>query len=186
MSAAPTRAPSLLDVAAAASLTLSSVAIVGLPPVSTEFALSTSSSAVAVTVALFGAIGLVVCWIVASFHSTRVLPGVLLFVAGIGLWVVTVFVADPALGWRVGASTVGLASELLVAAGWFVLRGYPAKVFPALLFLVAGAVLVYLAPTLGVLITGLLGGPAATFAVALLVLRTGRPRRQPSVTSAAL
>jgi ABC-type uncharacterized transport system permease subunit len=186
MSVAPSRAPSLLDVAAAASLTLSSVAIVGLPPVSTEFGISTSASAVAVTLALFGTIGLVVCWIVGSLHSTRVLLGVLLFAAGIALWVVTMFVAEPVLGWRMAASTVGLASELLVTAGWFVLRGYPAKVFPALLFLVAGAVLVYLSPSLAVLVAGLVGGPVATFTVALLVLRAGRPRRQPSATSAAL
>lgn len=186
MRAASPRAPGLLDVAAAASLTLSSVAIVGLPPVSTEFALSTSSSAVVVTLALFGTIGLVVCWIVGSLHSTRVLPGVLLFVAGIALWVVTVFVAEPVLGWRVAASTVGLASELLVTAGWFVLRGYPAKVFPALLFLAVGAVLVCLSPSLAVLVAGLVGGPVATFTLALLVLRAGRPRRQPSATSAAL
>lgn len=186
MSRAAVRGPGLLDVAAGVSLTLASVAIVGLPPVSTDFALSTTASAVAVTIALLGAMGLLGCMIAGSFHSTRILPGVLLFAGGMALWVVTVFVAEPVLGWRVGAATIGLLSELLVAAGWFVLRGYPAKVFPVLVLLVGGAVVLYLATTLPVLIVGLTAAPLATFAVALLVLRLGRPARQPSATSAAL
>ncbi len=186
MSPVPVRAPGLLDVAAAVSVTLSSVAIVGLPPTTIDFGLSTAATGIAVTIALLGTVGLVACWIAGSLHSTRAIPGVLLFAAGIALWVVMVLVADPALGWRLGAATVGLASEVLVTAGWFVLRGYPPKVFPALLLLAVGAVVVVVATTLPVLVAGLVGAPAATFAIVLLVLWAGRPRRQPSATSAAL
>ena len=175
------RTAGALDVAAGASLTLASVAIVGLPPVSTDFGLSTTASAIAVTIALLGTIGLVVCWFGGSLHSSRVLPGVAIFAVGIVLWVVTVFVAEPLLGWRVGAATVGLLSEMFVAGGWFVLRGYPAKAYPALLLLLGGAVALLVATTLPVLVAGLTLAPIATFVVALLVLRANRPRRdQPS------
>lgn len=99
----------------------------------------------------------------------------LLLVAGIALWVVMLLVAEPSLGWRLGVVTVGLVSELLVAIGWFVLRGYPPVAYVALLALVAGAVVVALAPTLTVVLVGLLGGLLVAFAVALPVLRAQAP-----------
>lgn len=175
MSPAPVRAPGVLDVAAGVSLVLVSVAIVGLPPASTDLQVSPSSAGAAIAAAVLGAMGLVGCWIAASLRSRRVPVGVMLLVAGIALWAVMLLVAEPSLGWRLGVVTVGLVSELLVAIGWFVLRGYPPVAYVALLALVAGAAVVALAPTLTVVLVGLLGGPLVAFAVALPVLRAQAP-----------
>lgn len=175
MSPVVRRPPSLLDVGAGVSLVLVSVVLVGLPPVSTDLQVPGSIAGVLVAAGILGAVGLVVCWIAACFRSRRVAAGVSQFVAGIALWVVMMLVAEPLLGWRLGIATVGLVSELLVAAGWFVLRSYPPVAFVGLLALVPPVVVGVFATNAEVLLGALVAGPLVAFAIALPIARAQSP-----------
>jgi hypothetical protein len=165
-------APGLLDIAAGVSLVLASVAIVGLPPVSADLRVSGAMAAVVVALGILGALGLVACWVAASLRSRRVGPGVALFVVGIALWGVMLLVAEPALGWRLGLATVGLVSQALVVAGWFVLRSFSPVAFVALMALAPPALVAMFAPSAHVLIAALVVGPLLAFAIAVPIARS--------------
>lgn len=174
------RRPTLLDVGEGVALTLAVVMVAALPPISTELAVPQPVVAATVGVALVGAIGLVACFVAGSFRSPRVLPAGLILSAGVAVWIVAVVLVGPQVGWRVGLASAWLLAALAFGAAWFVLREYPARVYPALVLLGVGAVLASLAPTFPMVLAALSGGAAATFVVALLVLRASAPGRQSS------
>ena len=176
----PAPRPGLLDVVEGAALTLATVMIAALPPITSEFAVPQPAVAVVAGLGVLGALGIIGAFIVGSARSRRVLPAGVVLLLGVAIWVVAVVYLDPLLGWRTGLATAWLASALLVAIAWFVLRSFPARAYPALLAIAAGAVLASVAPAYPLVLVGLAGGAAVAYVVALLVLRAGAPRRQAS------
>ncbi len=184
-SAAPR--PGVLDVIEAVSLTFAVVMVAALPPISLEFSVPPAGVGATVGVGLLGGLGLLAAFVAGSIRSRRVLPAAVLFLLGVGFWILVVVYLDPLLGWRVGIVTAWLAAVGLIAVSWFVLRRYPGRAYPALLLLAVGAAAASVAPSFPLLLAALSGGAAATFLVALLAIRSRPgPGSAPRQRSAAL
>ena|GEM_PF-2823267 len=164
----------VLDAAQAVALTLAVVMVTALPPLSSAFALTPPEAGALVAAGTIGALGLAVCFLAGLLRSPRLVPALPLFGAGVALWIVAVLVVAPLADWRVAIGTAWLASELLIVAAWFALRGYPAKAYPMLLVLVVAALVAATANDFLVLVAALVAGPLAVFALVALLLRRDR------------
>ncbi len=146
--------PGFLDWGFAVSLALAALAVAGFPAVLADLRADGAVGAAATVGGIFGALGLAGCWIAAVLRRGRIAVGLPLFAAGVLFWFLQAF-ASEAIAWRPAVGVLGMLAAGLTTVGWLAMRRYAPRAYAFLPLLLAGSILVVLAPTHVMLIAGL-------------------------------